>query len=80
MSALGIYKGKDEKIQEHSSKITVKSKPEEDKDNKDDKEKIKEIKDKVNKDLSVLEKEQSEIRKKCDTIKDGKNIKQFAKL
>ena len=38
-----------------------------------DKEKIKEIKDKVNKDLSVLEKEQSEIRKKCDTIKGDKN-------
>ena len=29
LAALGIYKGKDEKIQEHSSKITVKSKPEE---------------------------------------------------
>ena len=38
-----------------------------------DKEKIKEIKDKVNKDLSVLEKEQNEIRKKCDTIKGDKN-------
>ena len=38
-------------------------------------EKIKEIKDKVNKDLSKLEKEQNDIRKQCDTIKnDKKNL------
>ena len=38
LAALGIYKGKDEKIQEHSSKITVKTKPEErDKENDNNK-------------------------------------------
>ena len=38
-------------------------------------EKVKEIKDKVNKDLSKLEKEQNDIRKQCDTIKnDKKNL------
>ena len=47
---MGIYKGKDEKIQEHSSKITVKSKPEEDKDNKDDKENKDDKDNKENKD------------------------------
>ena len=50
LAALGIYKGKDEKIQEHSSKITVKSKPEEDKDNKDDKENKDDKDNKENKD------------------------------
>ena len=35
LAALGIYKGKDEKIQEHSSKITPKLKPEEEKENEE---------------------------------------------
>ena len=33
LAALGIYKGKDEKVQDHSSKITPKLKPEEEKEN-----------------------------------------------
>ena len=39
LAALGIYKGKDEKIQEHSSKITVKTKPEDEKEKEKDKDK-----------------------------------------
>ena len=37
LAALGIYKGKDEKIIEHNSKITPKFKPEEDKDKENEK-------------------------------------------